>query len=171
MEEWRIVTYPDMQKKSIPQYQYIQQKLVDDFVKDWFTISNNPDINDDIWQKCSLDECNSPEQFNPDNKFCALSCKSAESVFDVFTKKVLPDYKARIEQASETWEISRDVLLSLPEKISENTSRWQVYVNIRSSVNGIFRVLAFVEIERNVNSYPVTFGYYISKFNSYRITK
>lgn len=171
MEEWNVVSYPDEHKKPIPQYQYIQQKLVNDFAKDWFTISTDPDINNDIWQKCSLEECNSPQQFNPENKYCALSCKSAESVFDVFMKKVLPDYKARIDQANEIWDVSNEVISSKPEKISQDASKWLVRINVKSSVNGNFRVLAFIEIERNVNLYPATFGYYVSKFNSYRITK
>jgi len=170
-EEWNVVTFPNEEPKSIPQYQYIQRKLVGDFIRDWFTLANNNETNEDVWQKCSLDECNSPEQFNPDNKFCALSCKSAEGVFDVFIKKVLPDYKARIDQANETWEIPSGALLITPIRVDKTSGSWRAQIDIKSSVNGNFRVLAFIEIERNINLYPATFGYYVSQFNSYRLAR
>ncbi|MBQ6012378.1 MAG: hypothetical protein IJL23_04680, partial [Alphaproteobacteria bacterium] len=40
-EDWSVIAYPGEKEKPIPQYQYIQEKLVHDFVKDWFTISDD----------------------------------------------------------------------------------------------------------------------------------
>lgn len=169
-EEWNVVAYPGEKQKSVPQYQYIQEKLVNDFVKDWFTISAVQEINKDVWQECSVEECNSPELFNPNNKVCALSCKSSQIVFDTFTQKVLPDYKARIAQANETWK-TNGMLIITPVFVSEHQGKWQVYTKIDSSVSGVFNVFIFVDVERDTDSYHSTFGYYINKFNSYRIAR
>ena len=170
-EEWIVVAYPGEKQKSIPQYQYIQEKLVNDFVKDWFTVSNTATTNNEIWQECSVEECNEPEMFNPDNKTCAISCKSSADVFDSFVKNVLPDYTARISQANETWRIPDGATIITPVIVSENGSKWQVYTVVNSSVNGNFNVFVFVDIERNIDSHNSTFGYYVNKFNAYRVAR
>lgn len=170
-EDWTVIAYPGDKEKPVPQYQYIQEKLVHDFVKDWFTISDNKELNEETWKKCSVDECKSAEQFNPTNKVCALSCKSDALVFKDFTQKVLPNYRARITQANEKWSIPSNSILINQNLVSENSSKWQVYISINSSVFGNFDVLIFIDIERNIDLYPATFGYYVNQFNSYRITQ
>jgi hypothetical protein len=174
-EDWTVVAYPGEKEKPIPQYHYIQEKLVHDFVKDWFTISADMDLNEQVWEKCSVEECNNPEQFNPNNKICALSCKSSAPVFAEFEKKVLPNYRARIAEANEKWSISsrgssKGILIN-QNMVSENSSKWQVYTIVNSSVFGNFSVLIFVDIEREIGKYPATFGYYINQFNAYRIVQ
>lgn len=169
-EDWTVVTYPGEKGKPIPQYQYIQEKLVHDFTKDWFTISDDINTNKDIWSKCSETDCKDPKQFNPANKFCAISCKSNINVFSDFAEKVIPNYQARIAQANETWSIPPKSILINQIFISEKASKWQVYATIKSSIMGNFDILVFVDVERNIDLYPATFGYYINQFNSYRIT-
>lgn len=170
-EDWTVVAYPGERTKPVPQYQYIQEKLVHDFVKDWFTISEDMGTNERLWKKCSVNECKNPEQFNPNNKICAISCKSDASVFADFETKVLPNYQARIDQAHEKWSVSPKGLLINQNLISENSSRWQVNVIVNSSIMGNFNVFIFIDVERDVDSYPATFGYYIKQFNAYRIAK
>ena len=169
-EDWTVVAYPGEKTKPVPQYQYIQEKLVNDFVKDWFTISANQEINQQTWKKCSIDECKEPGQFSPINKNCALCCKSDSAVFEDFTQRVLPNYKARIDQAKETWTLQKGILIN-PVYVSEKNSKWQVYGVINSSVMGDFDILVFIDIERNIDLYPSTFGYFVNKFNSYRISQ
>ena len=57
------------------------------------------------------------------------------------------------------------------EMARANSGRWQVYVDVFSNINGLFKVLAFVEVGRDLQSHPATMGYYIKDFNSYRITQ
>ena len=169
-DDWNVVTYPkEKQKEVYQQYEFIQEKLVNDFVVNWFTISSNKQINEDRWSECSVDECGDPEQFNPANTYCALVCKSDSAVFKDFQDNVLPLYRAMINQASETWRIVGKQIL--PIKMSENGSQWQVYIVIQSAVMGQFNVLAFVDIARRIDMYPATFGYYVKQYNSYRITQ
>lgn len=170
-EDWNVIAYPGEKEKPIPQYQYIQEKLVHDFVKDWFTISGDMETNENIWAKCSTDECKDSQQFNPTNKKCAISCKCDSTVFDDFEKNVIPNYRARISQANEKWSVSQKGLLISPAIITENNSKWQVYTAVNSSVMGNFDVLIFIDVERDTDLYPATFGYYIKQFNSYRIAR
>lgn len=170
-EDWNVIAYPGEKEKPVKQYQYIQEKLVHDFVKDWFTISDDMETNEQIWQKCSAEECGDSEQFNPTTKKCAISCKSDISVFDVFVKNIIPNYRARINQAKEKWSVSPRGLLINPAIVSENSSKWQVYATVNSSVMGNFDILIFVDVERNIDLYPATFRYYINQFNSYRMAQ
>lgn len=166
-KEWTVVTYPGKDKKeSVPQYQIIQEKLVRDFTVNWFSISNQDYINEERWAECDQEDCNADEQFKPDNINCAIYCKSDENVFEEFTEKVVPEYRARV-QASENWTVGP--LLITPTSISETSGVWQVFATIDSTVNSSFKVLSFITIKQNQDAYPATLGYYVTKFNSYRI--
>lgn len=168
-EEWTVIAYPDKKEQSVPRYQYIQEKLINDYAIDWFTISNDPSLNEQIWEECSIDECSIPEQFNPNNKTCAIACKSSEKLFETFTQKVLPDYRARITQAQETWKLVKKQIKAVA--VSENGGYWRISAIINSSVNGNFEVLVFVNVAQDTTLYPATFGYYINQFNAYRIAR
>lgn len=166
-DEWTVITYPKENKKSVSQYKFIQEKLVNDFFIDWFTISSNNKINEMRWQSCTRDDCKQPDKFNPSSITCSLACKSSVNLFEEFTAKVLPDYRARVEQANETWTVDGKIIT--PISVTPDSSSWQVYTVIKSSVMPSFDVLIFIDIARDIESYPVTFGYYVSQFNSYRI--
>ena len=167
-DEWTVVAYPDKDSaEKIKQYQIVQEKLVSDFVTNWFTISGDKNINDLLWQKCSTDECNGPEQFAPGNIKCALSCQSDESLFAQFSEKILPEYHARFTQGPEQWRVgNKDIKF---DTINEDGGRWQVYADVYSNINGRFKILAFVNVARDTGTHPSTLGYYVQDFNSYRM--
>lgn len=168
--EWSVVSFPGKESnEKIHQYQIVQEKLVSDFFTNWFTISDNKDINDARWQKCSVEDCDANEQFAPGNVQCALFCQSGEVLFDQFTMKVLPEYRARFSQGPEQWRVGKMNITF--DKIDESSGTWQVYADVYSNINGRFEVLAFVNIERDTGLYPATLGYYVSDFNSYRMTQ
>lgn len=168
--EWTVVTYPGKDsQKVVNQYQIVQEKLVNDYVKNWFTISDDEDVNNERWQECDAEECNYSEQYNPENTECALFCASDIKLFEQFSTKVYPEYKARVQQASETWTVEK--LDITPTAVTEESGLWQVYANIHSSINGYFDVLIFVTVARSTNSHHSTLGYYIYDFNSYRMVK
>lgn len=166
---WTLVAYPGKNTtKQINQYQIIQEKLVMDYVTSWFTISDNMDINNARWAKCESEDCSAPDQYNPSNINCALFCASDDLLFKQFSSKVLPEYHARIAQGAETWTVSHNMDIK-PTYISENSSLWQVYTKINSSINGNFEVLIFITLERDIKNHPATLGYYVHDFNSYRM--
>lgn len=168
--DWSVIAYPKQNKKTdINQYQIIQERLVKNYVTNWFTISNDPEINGQRWLECSIDDCKATEQFKPGNIKCALSCSSDEKLYEQFAIKVLPEYHERIKQANETWTVG-DMQI-LPTSISENSSKWQVIVTINSSITSQFVVLVFIDINRNPDLYPANLGYYVQDFNAYRINR
>ena len=166
-DDWSIIAYPHHNKQEkIQQYQIIQEKLVKDFVTNWFTISDNTQRNKTRWKNCNTEECSNSEQFTPNNIECAISCKSSPTLFEDFSKIVIPQYTLLVDN-NERWTMGR--MLITPNIISEKTGRWQVVADISSNLRGTFTILGFVEIERDVNMYPATFGYLIEDFNAYRI--
>lgn len=176
-EEWSVITYPGKsEKESVQQYQIVQEKLVHDFVTNWFTISADEKTNEARWQQCDTEECAQSEQFNPDNIKCAMSCKSDSSVFETFEKNVLPDYKTYANSGGK-WVVNK-MLITPPyvpksdkrkKVVNTTTGTWQVVVSIQPSMSAPFDALVFITIEQDLDKYPATFGYYIANFNSYRI--
>lgn len=167
-EEWSVVTYPNKNlKETIPQYQIVQEKLVRDFVTNWFTISTDSDENENRWKQCDASDCSASEQFNPDNITCAIFCKSDESVFKEFSENVLPDYKSIIVPQSGKWGVGG--MLITPTKITQTSGTWQAHATIYPTLSAPFNVLTFITIEQDSTKYPATLGYYVKTFNSYRI--
>ena len=165
--EWVVVTYPGKNKNDVVnQYQIVQEKLVRDFVTNWFTISGDTKKDEERWQSCENKECAQSEQFNPDNITCAISCKSDVAVFEDFTKNVLPDYRNYAESSGK-WSVNR--MLITPNNVNQISGTWQVVVSIQPSMSAPFDALVFITIEQDPNKYPATLGYYIKTFNSYRI--
>lgn len=165
-DEWSVITYPGKnEKESVNQYQIVQEKLVRDFVTNWFTISGNVQINEARWQQCDVDECAQSEQFNPDNIKCAISCKSDTDVFEEFTNNVLPDYRVYAKNSG-TWDVK---VLNTPISVNRNSGTWQAVASVRPAMSTPFNALVFITIEQDQNKYPATLGYYIKTFNSYRI--
>jgi len=166
-DEWTVIAYPDQSKEKIPQYQIIQEKLVHDYVENWFTISGDTKKNEMRWDDCSIEDCKDASQFNPKNIDCAIACRSSTTLFETFLSNVLPEYQARVDTASETWRVER--VLITPNRIGETAGRWQFFATILSNINGQFNVLGFVKINRNIDNYPANLGYYVEDFNAYRI--
>ncbi len=169
-DDWTVITYPGKnEKEPIQQYQIVQEKLVRDFVTDWFTISDNATTNEKRWKACEIEDCSKNEQFNPDNIECAIYCKSDEAVFAEFTKNVLPDYSAYAE-ASGKWTVGNMLITPNTKSIKPTFGEWQVVTTIHTAANTSFNVLTFITIAQDQHKYPATLGYYIKAFNAYRIT-
>lgn len=169
-DEWTVVAFPNKNSdETVQQYQIIQEKLANDFVTNWFTISANSDDNDARWKKCSIEDCDQPDQFAPGNIQCAISCQSDDMLFEQFSTKILPEYRARFTQGPEQWRVgNKDIKF---DYINENGGRWQVYADVYSNINGRFKILAFITIDRDTSLYPATLGYYVKDFNSYRMAQ
>ena len=166
--EWSVITHPGkIQNEQIQRYQVIQEKLVSNYVINWFSISGDMQTNDARWEKCTLDDCTDAEQYNPQNINCSMFCMSSDVLFEQFSTKVVPEYMALIKDRNEMWAVG-DMLI-MPNLVEENASLWQVYATIHSSVVGQFSILAFVEIGRDANMYPANLGYFVKEFNAYRM--
>lgn len=165
--DWTVVAYPEKNLKISPD-RIIQETLVSNYVTYWFSINKNNMINEAMWQECDSTDCESADQYNPKNYNCALFCSSAPELYRQFTEKVLPEYRDRIAQASETISV-RSQLITPPTNLKSKAGLWQSYVELESSVNKKFDVLAFIELGYDTDKYPATLGYYVKDFNAYRM--
>lgn len=167
-DDWNVVAYPNKNAvNTVNQTQIIQEKLVNDFVTNWFTISKNKKINDARWADCTVEDCSQPQQFNPNNIQCAIYCSASDALYKQFRTKIIPEYQARIKQRSEQWTVEKIDIR--PSYVGEPGGLWQVFASIKSTVNKTFNVLAFVTIARSDDLYPANMGYYVQDFNSYRM--
>jgi len=166
--DWNVIAYQDKtESKTIQQYQVIQEKLVSDYVTNWFTISSDNTNNEKRWQTCDETDCDATNQLNPNNLKCLMFCLSSNSLFKEFSEKIVPEYTERMSQKNETWEVQR--LLITPSTVTEQIGAWQVYAKIKSNINGNFNVLVFISVGYNSKSHSSTLGYYIENFAAYRV--
>lgn len=167
--DWSIVAYPEKNVK-ITQDNVIQENLVRNYVTHWFSISKNSAINESRWQECVLSDCDDADQYNPKNYRCALFCDSSSELFRRFHNDILPEYRGRVEQASETITVKSQLITPPAIKDKNNKSGlWQSYVELESSVNKKFNVLVFIELGYEPGTHLSTLGYYVKDFNAYRM--
>ena len=165
--DWTVVAYIQDNQK-IATNTIVQETLVANYVDYWFSIYKNNEINEEMWQPCKPTDCDKVNQYMPGNHKCALFCTSDKDLFNKFTSDVLPEYRNRVNEASETIRVvSR--LLTPPTIPDENGGLWQAYVVLESSVNQRFEVLAFIDIAKQVGTHASTMGYYVKDFNAYRM--
>lgn len=166
--DWTVVAYPEKTKKIVTT-EIVQENLVRNYVEYWFTIDKDNAVNESLWQKCPNTACEALEQYDPTNKICALFCLSGQDLFQQFTEKIVPEYRARIQQKSETIRVVSQ-LITPPAKNQGATNVWQSYAELDSSLNGRFSVLIFIELGYDKKMHPATLGYYVKDFNSYRMS-
>ena len=166
--DWSVVAYPE-KEREISLKEITQENLVRKYVEHWFSIHKNNFINESLWGECSDTDCEMPEQHDPTNKKCALFCSSVPELFKQFTNKIVPEYRARMEQKSETMKVVSQIITPpATEKNAPNV--WQSFATIDSSLNGRFNVLVFLELGLEDGKHPATLGYYVKDFNSYRMS-
>ncbi len=167
--DWSIAAYPEDTSK-ITTNQIIQENLVRKYVEYWFNINKDYSLNEALWKTCTNRDCDSLERYDPMDMQCALYCSSGTELFQQFTEKIIPEYRDRIEQESETMHVVAQLIT--PPSQAENTSNiWQSFATIMSSKNGMANVLVFLELGQDKKGkYPANSGYYVQDFNAYRVS-
>ncbi len=165
--DWTVIAYPE-KDREITATELVQENLVKKYVEYWFNIEKNSLANEALWQRCSEADCAS-EQFNPTIKKCALFCSSASDLFQNFVDNVVPRYRAKTTQNSETVQVIWQ-MITPPAKGRAVSNLWQSIVTLYSSVDGYFDAVAFIELDQQYDKYPATFGWFVKNFNSYKIS-
>ncbi len=166
---WEIVGHEHSREYSA--IRTVQESVAANFVKNWFTISESDEFNNDIWAQCDRKTCNSDEYSPQLDTKCALYCACKSTVFNDFNRNVLPYYRERVA-AQERWIFDTASLDIRPlSDVTNDAGTWQVTGNIISNINGNIPVIAFVKIARNEGGYRQNLGYYVTDFNAYRISK
>ena len=166
-DEWQIVkSGQERPTIEMTTNQAIQESVAWKFVQNWFTISNETDINTNMWDtSCERSDCDTSDGTSP----CQLFCVTSDNLFKRFKEDILPSYTTHFD-AGEYWApITKSIRIAPVGSVNDAGGTWRVQMSIMTSTNQILNVMAYAKIAKNVKTYPKTMGYYIADFNAYRI--
>ncbi len=169
--EWTVVGHSHGNGPlEYPAVWALQQSVIADFAQDWFTLSDDEEINSEMWATCDrLTDCGVDVVHPYGDKTCALYCLAGEELFSAFVYDIVPDYQARVADG-ETWSVSKtDFQIEPAGQISEYGGTWKILAVVKSNMYGDMKIVAFAKVARNTNSYPQTLGYYVADFNAYKV--
>ena len=166
-DEWAVVRPGD----DVPHFdmttsQAVQQSLVWNFVQQWFTISNNDDMNSNLWDTtCKRSDCDTNDASTP----CKIFCAAGDDVFRRFKENVLPTY----EQYADTgiyWTPNADTINITPfGGVNDVGGTWRVQMSVSIPGGKHMNILAYAKVAKNPKIHAGDFGYYIADFNAYRM--
>ena len=165
-DEWQIITAGNEQPEiEMTANQVLQESVVWKFVQDWFTISNDDDVNANLWDtSCSRADCDTADASQP----CKIQCATSDNLFIRFQEKVLPTYE-KIANSGEQWAPDVDsIRISPVGSIIDAGGTWRVQMVVNTG-NENMDIMAYAKVAQNKKSYPKTMGYYIADFNAYRM--
>lgn len=168
-EKWTVVAH-DNHKNQIPAYYVLQESLLNDFTRNWFTISDNILDNQAIWS----DECNrnSPECVNSSTdgiETCAIYCSASDYVFDDFKKTVLPIYSDLESKDAAIWHVVDVNIRPVDmQNITEYGGVWKLDALVDTGLENIV-FSGYARVAYDKMQYPKTMGYYVSEYYMYRM--
>lgn len=167
---WNVIGRSPTYRRTASIYDTTQEAVAGNFFQSWFYISGDSAENDNVWRQCAIAECSGAETLGYSGRRCAISCGAGDKLYDSFIKTVMPTYHLRAG-AGETWMVITDTMQITPiGNIDPQAGGvWRIHASVSSSINGDFRVVAFVRVARAIGRYPMTLGYYVSDFNAYRM--
>ena len=162
---WSVIGH-DHGERTISTNRAMQESVIADFTKNWYTISANQNENDDMWygfaekSECSAD--NRPDK-------AQLFCSSGEDLYNYFIYNIVPEYQERIA-AGETWSVDVDnIYLSETADVTDSGGTWRILTQIDSSLYGPIPIMAYITLGLDMENYPGTLGFYVLDFNAYRM--
>ena len=165
-DEWQIIT-PGGERPEIQMTadQAFQESVVWKFVQDWFTISTNNDINENLWDaSCSRADCDTSDASTP----CKIQCATSDNLFIRFQEQVLPTYEKIADNKQQWMPIVESIRITPVGNISSAGGTWRVQMMV-NAIDENMGIMAYAKVAQNKKSYPKTMGYYIADFNAYRM--
>ena len=160
---WQVVGH-DHNEKSITQNQALQESVVANFTRAWFSVSTDATGNDLIWTSyADRAEC----QTNRDN--AQIFCNAGEDLYNYFIYQIVPDY---INQADtgDVWSVTPDDIYVQPmADLTDKGGTWIIKTNVYSTTFGYIPIIAYATVGNNMELYPQNMGFYVVDFDAYRI--
>ena len=169
MQNWFMVTDSTEQKTST--VQTLQESVLVKFMQNWFMVTDSNAVNNALWQECDdrTTGCNMSDDADVNAKKCTIYCLTGDETYASFVTDVLPDYQIRVMTGEMlTLDLSTIDMLPISE-ITDSGSVWQIRAKIISNINPPIEILAYASIAKNSEHYHKTLGYYVEKFNAYKI--
>ena len=165
-ERWSLVSHENHTNK-LPAYFVLQESVINNFARHWFTVSDNILENTAMWSgDCARD---SDECKIGGADTCAIYCDASDYVFGNFKKYVLPAYQDLEANDGAIWRVTSVRARPVDfRSITENGGTWRLSVHVDTDgVDTVF--FGFARVGHNPVEYPKTMGYYISDFNMFRM--
>lgn len=144
----------------------MQESLIAQFARNWFTISANESENRGAWRRCERAACADNNMYGGT---CVISCAAGEDMYSRFEYDVMPNYLVR-QGNGETWQFIEDGMVITPTgDVGQGGGTWVLTGIVQSNMDGDIEIKAFVKIARNNGNFPQTMGFYIADFNAYRM--
>ena len=160
---WQLVGH-DHGQKTITQSHALQESVVAKFTKNWFTVSLNPNENDNMW--LGMDNRENCESLS---NTAQIFCNAGDELYNYFIYQIVPGYVTQIE-SGDSWSVNTDDIYPQPmANVTNDGGIWIVKTQVYSRTMGYIPVIAYVTVGRNMESYPQNMGFYVIDFNSYRI--
>lgn len=170
-DQWRIIMAGNNTPTTkMTGAQVFQQSLIWHFTQNWFSISQKPTTNADVWNtECEYDDCASGIG---DSKHCAIYCATSDDLFRRFTANVLPQYRI-LESSGATWMVVPESMRIEPVgAVSDDRGTWRIRLTVlMDGGNRAMDVVAYARVERNSKYFPATRGYFVADFNAYRVSQ
>lgn len=169
---WDIVGHKhiDTEQKTST-IQTLQESVLVKFMQNWFMVTDSNAVNEALWQKCDdrTTGCNMSDDADVNAKKCTIYCLTGDETYASFVADVLPDYQIRVMTGEMlTLDLSTIDMLPISE-ITDSGSVWQIRAKIISNANPPIEILAYASIAKDSEFYHKTLGYYVEKFNAYKI--
>ena len=166
--EWRIVGH-DGGPQKVPAYRALQEALVAKYIQRRFYISAADSENENLWTACDRDvDCTTTGNTTTGTD-CALFCATSPDEFSEFQSRIVPEYRERAGMG-ETWVVDGASVRLVPVGIvSAAGGIWRARFTVESNMATSMIVIAYIKVARNIQRYPRTMGYYVEKFNAYRL--
>lgn len=180
--QWTVVGHQHGDMHTIDGMQSIQESVIGRFIRDWFRVSNNPNVNDFTWAtppedfQCTWDNDTRSDSGIGTDGFMRIQnnynlyCLSAPSVRNMFLEDIVPAHRDLYAQGDfQSVDMSTLQLMSIPvQSSSQMYALWQATFTIRTQKSGPISVLAYIQLSFDFDTYPKTFGFYVSEFNAYK---
>ncbi len=167
--QWQVIAHDHGTRTALSANYVLQESVVINFAKDWFTISPDMSQNNIIWGSCDrMNDCNSATGFYGDKK-CAIYCQSGDDLYRRFAYNVIPEYRVYAESGVRWTPDMRSVRIMPAGDVRDAGGTWRISARITSNKSGPIDIIAYAKVAKNTDLYPRTMGYYIADFNSYRI--
>lgn len=162
---WSVVGH-NHGERTISTNRAMQESVIAEFTKNWFSVSLNQSENDDMWYGfAEKAECNADNR--PTN--AQIFCASGEELYNYFIYTIVPEYQERIA-AGETWSVDVDnIYLNETADVTDNGGTWRILTQVDSSKSGPMSVMAYITLGRDMEKHPQTLGFYVVDFNAYRM--
>lgn len=169
--EWRVINSDNNNLVKQPTEYAIQESVIANFVQDWFTVSQNNEQNERLWQYCRDDNACINSAFGMyGDKTCAIMCTSGTGVYSEFVRVVLPQYRANAKSGIYLKMIPGTLRITPVTDFKVAGGTWKITGTVLTT-NGHFNILAYATISRDMSKYGSTMGYFVEKFSSYRVNE